>query len=508
MYLLEEAHAILTRVFRAVLTHKLEKADASEHDIEKAMYLAALSNYCIFLPTSKTVWPFRLGDPLHNISMTKEACTLHDFKASLHARDPLGVGFESNDLLLRLIWKLLAFDPRQRITAAGALRHPYFLDSEVDTHVQTSYVEEPEDKALEPQMLDARLDLDLADSVDEFVCPKCGRVFQDWRSCRKHAIARRHGRFCKYNKTMLPTCLNGHMLLPAHSRSGHCDIQGRRLVMEDFHAVTLHSNASYFGIFDGHGGSFASKFVASRLHDVIAQELHGISEALELQIERIVKSAFSDVHHQLLRAASVAPHESMKTSGTTATISLLTKQYLLIASVGDSRAVMSSMKFEGDTAVLTARQLTVDHVASNDTEKALVESRGGRIESVNGVYRVNGVLAITRSLGDVRLAAALSTEPDVVFFYIEQLRDACDELPSKLVPCFLVIASDGLWDTMTNEEAVTLAYDTILETMTQEPSNAGSFQRAAEALTLEGYVRGSMDNIGVCVIAIDPSLDF
>ena len=57
----------------ALLTMKLKRARASEEEIAHTMYLAALSNFCIFVPSSETAngahsWPLRYGDPLHKVS--------------------------------------------------------------------------------------------------------------------------------------------------------------------------------------------------------------------------------------------------------------------------------------------------------------------------------------------------------------------------------------------------------------------------------------------------------
>ncbi|OEU14927.1 hypothetical protein FRACYDRAFT_188334, partial [Fragilariopsis cylindrus CCMP1102] len=120
----------------ALLTYKMKRANASENEISNALYLAALSNFCIYIPSNDTSnkpqsWPLRHGDPLHKVSctsMVKESCTLQDFHRALRARDPLGIGFDSStDLLLHLIWQLLAFDPEERMTAEEALQHPYFI---------------------------------------------------------------------------------------------------------------------------------------------------------------------------------------------------------------------------------------------------------------------------------------------------------------------------------------------------------------------------------------------
>jgi serine/threonine protein phosphatase PrpC len=69
----------------------------------------------------------------------------------------------------------------------------------------------------------------------------------------------------------------------------------------------------------------------------------------------------------------------------------------------------------------------------------------------------------------------------------------------------VAIASDGLWDTMSNQEAVDMVVDVILHASHENFAVRGGsvFQDAAERLAVEAYVRGSTDNIGVCVIAVE-----
>ena len=183
--------------------------------------------------------------------MVKESCTLQDFHRALRARDPLGIGFDSStDLLLHLIWQLLAFDPEERMTAEEALQHPYFIspDGTLD-----SLNEIPDfHNALESQMLDPRIDFNVVDDIKDFVCPKCGRVFHDWESCHRHSNIRKHSKFCTYNHTYLPSCINTHMMLPEHPTSGYCDLQGRRPTIEDFHSIHLKHDHQFYGMFDGH----------------------------------------------------------------------------------------------------------------------------------------------------------------------------------------------------------------------------------------------------------------
>ena len=101
-----------------------------------------------------------------------------------------------------------------------------------------------------------------------------------------------------------------------------------------------------------------------------------------------------------------------------------------------------------------------------------------------------------------------------------------------LFQSFYLTASDGLWDVMSNQEAVDMVVDVILRENSKHDTTTsvqnrvalsplsppalsddddgdlyddenGRFQAAAERLAVEAYVRGSTDNIGVCVVAIN-----
>ena len=187
----------------------------------------------------------------------------------------------------------------------------------------------------------------------------------------------------------------------------------------------------------------------------------------------------------------------MDQSGTTATVLYVNEYAILIANVGDSRAVLSYM----DNGVFSAIPMTVDHIASSSDERFLVEKRGGVITSNGGIDRVNGTLAITRSIGDASLSPLLSRVPHVSLASRKELRETCGYLSQSTVPCFIVLASDGLWDVLTNQEAVDMVVEVVNYYESWQETNA--FQEAAERLTQEAYIRGSTDNIGVCVVAIE-----
>jgi serine/threonine protein phosphatase PrpC/serine/threonine protein kinase len=493
-----------------LLTNRMTKHGASQEDIQRALYLAALSQFCIFVPEissggDSNRWPMRHGDPLHKTSMVKQSCTIQDFHQALRARDPLGIGFDSSaDLLLHLIWKLLAWDPLERISPSEALRHPFFTILDLDQHSLIATT----DNALDSLMLDPRMDTRGTDPVGTFTCPKCGRSFSDWQSCHVHANSRKHAKFCTYDRSQLPSCLNAHTLLPAHPFSGYCDIQGRRRTIEDFHAVQLHPDHHFYGVFDGHTGNFAAKYAASVFYGMLQSRFANISAeskyvaAWKDDVATKMNGIFEEIHENFLEAVSFAPVGVMDQSGTTATIIYMNDHVVLIASIGDSRAILSSRDHE--TGELTFRQLTDNHVAANDVERDLVVQRGGYVSKTpSGVDRVNGQLVITRSIGDSDISKYLSREPSVVAMTrAEVVSEMCG-----LERCFMVLASDGLWDVMSNQEVVDMVDEvlTVYEDRKDGPSweEGGAFQEAAERLTQEAYMRGSTDNIGVCVVAMD-----
>lgn len=167
-----------------------------------------------------------------------------------------------------------------------------------------------------------------------------------------------------------------------------------------------------------------------------------------------------------------AAKKNMDVAGTTALIALLEDNKLIVANVGDSRGVMCDGKGN-------AIPLSFDHKPQQERERKRITKAGGLV-TFNGVWRVAGILATSRALGDYPLKdkKLVIADPDILTF------DLGDHNPM-----FIVLASDGLWDTFTNEEAVAFIKERI-----NEP------HFGAKSITLQSYYRGSADNITVVVI--------
>jgi serine/threonine protein phosphatase PrpC/serine/threonine protein kinase len=520
----------------AILTHRFKNASTKE--VQRALYLAALSQFCIYKPitsgsgsniapsaSSGTQWPFSYGDPLHLTTSVKSSCSLQDFHDALRARDPLGVGFDSSaDFLLELIWKLLAWNPSERISPTHALAHEYFITSVMKNSnvalVSTTQAANSkilvEDKYPIPTV---------------YICPKCQRRFDNWNSCHQHANSRRHAKFCTYDTSSLPPCLSTHPMLPAHPTSGYCDIRGRRRTIEDFHSIRLQSTHQFYGVFDGHFGNLASKYAASKLYSELSSRLGNLHDIMDKygsswksQVFELVSTSFEVLHRRFLSVAASSPGGVMDQSGTTATVLYVADDGIVVGNVGDSRAILSvGASYQGNTTV-GVLQLTVDHIASDPSEQSRIESLGGFVSSDNkkdSIARVNGTLAVSRSIGDATLAPLLSRTPHVVAFTRKEVLQQCRSPPTASassldhIPtpeseflCFIVVASDGLWDVISNQEAIDMVLEVIRHYITPENTTfrleegGGAFQEAAQRLTQEAYVRGSTDNIGVCVVAV------
>ncbi len=118
--------------------------------------------------------------------------------------------------------------------------------------------------------------------------------------------------------------------------------------------------------------------------------------------------------------------------------------------------------------------ISVDHKPNSKEERERIEAAGGVIVWA-GTWRVGGVLAVSRAFGDRPLKRFVIATPDVR----EEQLTPDDEL--------LILASDGLWDVVSNQEAVNLV---------REVADA---EKAAKRLTEEALQRGSNDNIS-CII--------
>ncbi|XP_017253500.1 probable protein phosphatase 2C 28 [Daucus carota subsp. sativus] len=143
---------------------------------------------------------------------------------------------------------------------------------------------------------------------------------------------------------------------------------------------------------------------------------------------------------------------------------------IMFVKFGDSRAILCRNG--------KAKGITIDHEPLK--EKKQVENRGGFVVKLPGnVPRVDGQLAMTRAFGDKKVKKHITAKPDVIIKKIDKDIN------------FLILASDGLWKVMSNQEAC----DCIC--------NITNAQEASEQLIKEALLRESRDDISCIVVMFD-----
>jgi len=237
----------------------------------------------------------------------------------------------------------------------------------------------------------------------------------------------------------------------------------------------------YFGVFDGHGGADAAKFCASRMHAVVLEEINAALAASSSNKAVAPTSTGEWMSATLMRAFVSLDKEFAAISegtyvGTTAVVVVLGRQRMWVAHCGDSRCVLSR---NGD-----ATALTQDHKANRDDEVARVQAAGGHV----WWDRVMGELAVSRAIGDHCLRPYVIPEPEVSML---------DCTPKDEV---LVLASDGLWDVMGNQEAADMALHSLVAAETQGLLGVAAVKKASAALTKAALDRGTRDNVTVLVV--------
>jgi len=209
------------------------------------------------------------------------------------------------------------------------------------------------------------------------------------------------------------------------------------------------------GVYDGHGehGHHVSRFVKDRL----AAELQKIDRA-NLSDAQTAERALAEAHERTQEALKSSGID-VSLSGSTACTALKRGRRLLVANVGDSRAVLG--RLDPATGRLLARDLSEDHKPDCAKERARIEGGGGRVHpsmvpgrGFAGPARVwdrsqRFGLATSRSMGDTVYGgpnrSGVIAEPDVTTHKL----DRSDK--------FVILASDGVWDRISSQEAVEIA---------------------------------------------------
>ena len=217
------------------------------------------------------------------------------------------------------------------------------------------------------------------------------------------------------------------------------------------------NNVLFIGVCDGHGlvGHDVSKFLINNLPKNLNKELKKTNKYIadRKTLYSTMKQVFVNTNKDLCKN----PNIDTQFSGSTCVTIILTKNKIISANAGDSRAVMG--RYINDEWINI--DLSHDQKPNNPGEKERIIAHGGRIEAYkdeNGgdfgpprvwlKYEDVPGLAMSRSFGD-EVAASVGTisEPEIEEYDITK-----DDK-------FIIIASDGIWEFISSKECVNLIKD-------------------------------------------------
>ncbi|KAL3626561.1 hypothetical protein CASFOL_030110 [Castilleja foliolosa] len=292
--------------------------------------------------------------------------------------------------------------------------------------------------------------------------------------------------------------------ITAYSRRGKKGLNNQDcfIVWEEF---GCQKDTLFCGVFDGHGawGHTASKTVrklmpTSLLHHWQEAVDHSlIDQKLEIDFD-IMKECYYKTCADVDQKLEHHPRIDSFYSGTTALSLVRQGNLLIVANVGDSRAVLATTT---DNGKLVATQLTTDLKPNLPYElKRIVESRGMVYScpdepGVHRVWKPNGEkitgpgLAVSRAFGDYFIKDyGLISEPEIT--------NRCISSEDQ----FVILATDGVWDILSNQEAVEIVMST--------PERAESAKRLVEHAACAWKHRGKanvMDDISVVCLFLHGS---
>ncbi|KAI9165916.1 hypothetical protein LWI28_028449 [Acer negundo] len=335
---------------------------------------------------------------------------------------------------------------------------------------------------------------------------------------------------------MLERCFGGggggdgllwHMDLKPHASGDYsiAVVQANSL-LEDQGQVFTSPSATYVGVYDGHGGPEASRFITHHLFPFLHKfetEQGGLSA-------EVIKRAFDATEEQFLHLVkqSCAARPQIASVGSCCLVGAISNDVLYVANLGDSRAVLGRRLLENQKSTqVVAERLSVDHNVGDEEVRKEVEALhpddSHIVVYTRGVWRIKGIIQVSRSIGDVYLKKPeLSRDPLFRHFgsLIPLKRPVMTAEPSilirKLKPddLFLIFASDGLWEQLSDEEAVEIVLKSprvgIAKRLVRAALQEAAKKREMRYKDLKRIEKGARrylhDDITVVVIYLDHPL--
>jgi len=235
--------------------------------------------------------------------------------------------------------------------------------------------------------------------------------------------------------------------------------------IEDRYFIEEHNGAVLCGVFDGHYGPRTAEYCrrnAPTIFSAAMKEQQGDETASLKQTFRLLEEGWTSEARKLMLVKDF----KVAREGACGIMAYVTEEKVVVGNVGDSRAVLYR-EARKPRNTLEPLQLTREHNAADPRERIqLIRAKPNDPEAVSynshsGAWYVKDTLQVTRAIGDLFLKLAefhaplpkdMQThgsvyEPPYVSWEAEVTSMELDE-----DDLFLVLASDGLWDELSNSE--------------------------------------------------------
>lgn len=280
---------------------------------------------------------------------------------------------------------------------------------------------------------------------------------------------------------------------------------------------------TFVGVYDGHGGPEASRFIADNIFPNLKKFA---SEGMEIS-EQVIKEAFAETEEDFLNVVRKQwrTNPQLASVGSCCLAGVICNGLVYIANAGDSRAVLGRSERGGGG--VRAVQLSVEHNANVESARKELWSMHPDDPTIlvmkHRMWRVKGVIQVTRSIGDAYLKRAeFNREPLPPKFRLPEhfTKPILSADPSvtvtRLKPQdeFMILASDGLWEHLSNQEAVDIVHNSprqgiarrLLKAALKEAAKKREMRYADLKEIHPGVRRHFHDDITVIVVYLKPQL--
>ncbi|TKY58315.1 phosphatase 2C 60 [Spatholobus suberectus] len=280
---------------------------------------------------------------------------------------------------------------------------------------------------------------------------------------------------------------------------------------------------TFVGVYDGHGGPETSRYVCDNLFQHLKRFA---SEQKSMSVE-VIRKAYQATEEGFLSVVTKLwpMNPQIAAVGSCCLVGVICGGTLYIANLGDSRAVLG--RVVRATGEVLAIQLSSEHNVGIESVRQEMHSLHPDDSKIvvlkHNVWRVKGLIQVSRSIGDVYLKKAeFNKEPLYAKFRLREAfkRPILSSDPSISVhelqqhDQFLIFASDGLWEHLSNQDAVDIVQNNPLNGIARRLIKA-ALQEAAKKREMRysdlkkidrGVRRHFHDDITVVVVFLDSNL--